>query len=88
MVQQHGSYAFGIKFLAVVIWHCFIKATKYCTIVDEELKNLAGEVLELFKSTVGLEVFSREYATIQKQLGEKRSDRRQQKAMEVGNRSW
>ncbi len=50
---------------------------------DVELKRLCQEVLELVKGIVGLELFTREYASCHKQLGDRREERKKQKTAQV-----
>ncbi|KAM6154071.1 small subunit processome component 20 homolog [Erethizon dorsatum] len=49
---------------------------------DPALKNLSQEVIELLKKLVGLESFSRAFASVQKQASEKRALRKRRKALE------
>ncbi|XP_008062889.1 small subunit processome component 20 homolog [Carlito syrichta] len=49
---------------------------------DPLLKNLSQEIIELLKKLVGLESFSRAFASVQKQAHEKRALRRKRKALE------
>jgi len=51
--------------------------------VDSDLEKLAQEVLELIKSLVGRETFSRAYASLQQTTTEARETRKRKKALEV-----
>ncbi len=51
--------------------------------LDSDLKKLAQEVLELIKSLVGRETFSRAYASLQQTATEARETRKRKKALEV-----
>ena len=44
---------------------------------------MSQEVIELMKTTVGVESFTREYAAVQRGLTDRRQDRKRKKAMEV-----
>ena len=52
-------------------------------VTDEELKKLSGEVLDLMKATVGVETFTREYASTHKDMTTRREGRKRQRAQEV-----
>ena len=51
--------------------------------LDPDLKKLAQEVLELIKSLVGRETFSRAYASLQQTATEAKETRKRKKALEV-----
>ena len=51
--------------------------------LDAELRTLCQEVVDLMKSTVGVERFTVLYAKAQKALGERKDTRKRQRAMEV-----
>lgn len=53
--------------------------------LDSDLKKLAQEVLELIKSLVGRETFSRAYASLQQTTTEARETRKRKKALEVSH---
>jgi len=53
------------------------------TYIDSDLEKLAQEVLELIKSLVGRETFSRAYASLQQTTTEARETRKRKKALEA-----
>ncbi|XP_067855315.1 small subunit processome component 20 homolog [Heptranchias perlo] len=50
---------------------------------DPTLRNLSQEIIELLKRLIGLETFSRSFATVQKQANQKRALRKRQKALQT-----
>ncbi|XP_074650347.1 small subunit processome component 20 homolog [Tubulanus polymorphus] len=58
-------------------------ATDNSSISDEALKLLAQEVLEVMKGIVGVEAFTKMYATVYKTMGEKREERKRKRAMDA-----
>ena len=52
-------------------------------ITDNELRQLAQEVLELLKSTIGTDLFSQQYAMVHQILAERRGTRKLNKAQQV-----
>nr|XP_033808420.1 small subunit processome component 20 homolog [Geotrypetes seraphini] len=50
---------------------------------DPTLKNLSQEIIDLLKSSVGLESFSLVFAAVQKQANQKRASRKKQKALQA-----
>jgi U3 small nucleolar RNA-associated protein 20 len=55
----------------------------YSTLVTEELKTLSGEVLDLIKKTVGVEIFTRKYAAANQHLLKQRAEKKKRRALEV-----
>ncbi|XP_030069682.1 small subunit processome component 20 homolog isoform X2 [Microcaecilia unicolor] len=50
---------------------------------DPTLKNLSQEIIDLLKSSVGLESFSLAFAAVHKQANQKRASRKKQKALQA-----
>lgn len=51
--------------------------------LDPTLKNLAQELIELLKKSVGLEKFSLAFAAVQKEASKRRASRKRHRAMQV-----
>nr|DBA30965.1 TPA: hypothetical protein GDO54_006886 [Pyxicephalus adspersus] len=70
-------------FLPSIIAPLFRELNSTYSDQDPTLKNLSQEIIELLKSLVGLEVFSRCFASVQKQASQKRAMRKKQKALQA-----
>ena len=51
--------------------------------IDEKLKSLCQEVMDLLKERVGVKVFSNNYASVHKKIDDHKQERKQRKAVEV-----
>ncbi|XP_062913663.1 small subunit processome component 20 homolog [Mobula hypostoma] len=70
-------------FLSMIITPLYRELNSTYAEQDPTLRNLSQEIIEMLKRLVGLETFSMNFATVQRQSSQKRALRKQQRAVQT-----